>query len=57
MEDDELMDTEELIAILKKYQKYLTEDNSSMYFGIGYLCSKGYSFKAATEIVDILITN
>lgn len=55
MEDDELMDIEELVAVLSKYKKYLTEENSSMYFGIGYLAAKGYSFKAAAEIVDNLI--
>lgn len=48
------MDIEELLAVWKKYKNYLTDDNST-YFGIGYLAAKGYSFKAAAEIVDNLI--
>lgn len=57
LDDDELLDVQSLEEILHKYKSYLKEDGSALYFCLGYLTAKGYTFKSAIRTAGYAIND
>lgn len=57
LSDEEALDVTALEQILSKYKQHLREDGSALYFCLGYLTAKGYTFKSAIRTAGYAIND